>query len=411
MSFVEQLSCKECGRAYPKEALHVCEDCFGPLEVSYDYDSIKRALSREKISARPPSIWRYRELLPVDGEPQAGIDVGFTPLLKAERLGRALGHDNLYVKNDAVSFPTLSFKDRVVSVALSKALEFGFKTVSCASTGNLANAVASIAAERGLEAIIFIPHDLEKSKVINTVVYGAKLVGIKGTYDDVNRLCSEIAGRREWAFVNVNMRPYYSEGSKSLGFEIAEQSGWKVPRHIVVPMASGSLLTKIWKAFGELTALGFVDDARPVMHGAQATGCSPISAAVKDGRDFFKPVIPDTVAKSLSIGNPADGYYAIKVIGESGGWSEDASDDEIKRGIALLAETEGIYTETAGGVTVACAKKLIEQGRIPPGETAVLCITGNGLKTQDAIENSVSTPYLIEPNIEDFEKMFAQEGE
>lgn len=411
MSFVEQLSCKECGRAYPKEALHVCEDCFGPLEVSYDYDSIKRTLSREKISARPPSIWRYRELLPVDGEPQAGIDVGFTPLLKAERLGRALGHDNLYVKNDAVSFPTLSFKDRVVSVALSKALEFGFKTVSCASTGNLANAVASIAAERGLEAIIFIPHDLEKSKVINTVVYGAKLVGIKGTYDDVNRLCSEIAGRREWAFVNVNMRPYYSEGSKSLGFEIAEQSGWKVPRHIVVPMASGSLLTKIWKAFGELTALGFVDDERPVMHGAQATGCSPISAAVKGGRDFFKPVIPDTVAKSLSIGNPADGYYAIKVIGESGGWSEDASDEEIKQGIALLAETEGIYTETAGGVTVACAKKLIEQGRIPPGEPAVLCITGNGLKTQDAIENSVSTPYLIEPNIEDFEKMFAQEGE
>ena len=408
MSFAEQLSCKECGRAYPKEALHVCEDCFGPLEVSYDYDSIKAALSREKISARPPNIWRYKELLPIDGEPQAGIDVGFTPLLKAGKLGRALGHDNLYVKNDAVSFPTLSFKDRVVSVALSKALEFGFKTVSCASTGNLANAVASIAAERGLEAVIFIPHDLEKSKVINTVVYGAKLVGVKGTYDDVNRLCAEIADRRKWAFVNVNMRPYYSEGSKSLGFEIAEQMGWKVPRHIVVPMASGSLLTKIWKAFGELSKLGFVDDARPVMHGAQATGCSPISAAVKDGRDFFKPVIPDTVAKSLSIGNPADGHYAIKVIGESGGWSEDASDEEIKQGIMLLAETEGIYTETAGGVTVACAKKLIEQGRIPSGEAAVLCITGNGLKTQDAIENSVSTPYLIEPNIEDFEEMFAR---
>lgn len=411
MSFVTQLSCKECGRAYPKEALHVCGDCFGPLEVSYDYDSVKGALSREKIAARPPSIWRYRELLPIDSEPQAGIDVGFTPLLKAEKLGRALGHDNLYVKNDAVSFPTLSFKDRVVSVALSKAIEFGFKTVSCASTGNLANAVASIAAERGLRAVIFIPHDLEKSKVINTVVYGAKLVGIKGTYDDVNRLCSEIAGRREWAFVNVNMRPYYSEGSKSLGFEIAEQMGWRVPRHIVVPMASGSLLTKIWKAFGELSEIGFVDGERPVMHGAQATGCSPISAAVKDGRDFFKPVIPNTVAKSLSIGNPADGYYAIKVIGESGGWSEDASDEEIKRGIMLLAETEGIYTETAGGVTVACAKKLIERGSIPPGEPTVLCITGNGLKTQDAIENSVSTPYLIEPNIEDFEEMFAQEGE
>ncbi|WP_462137748.1 threonine synthase [Candidatus Mycalebacterium sp.] len=410
MSFVQQLSCKECGRPYPKKALHVCEDCFGPLEVNYDYPAVKKALSRDKIASRAPNIWRYAELLPIDEKPQAGFDVGFTPLLKAEKLGRALGHKNLYVKNDAVSFPTLSFKDRVVSVALSKALEFGYKTVSCASTGNLANAVASIAAERGLEAIIFIPHDLEKSKVINTVVYGAKLVRIKGTYDDVNRLCSEIAGRREWAFVNVNMRPYYSEGSKSLGFEVAEQMGWSLPRHIVVPMASGSLLTKIWKAFGELREVGLIDGSEPlpVMHGAQATGCSPISVAVKDGRDFFKPVIPDTIAKSLSIGNPADGYYAIKVINESGGWSEDASDDEIREGIALLAETEGIYTETAGGVTVASAKKLIAQGRIPDGEPTVLCITGNGLKTQDAIENSVSTPYLMEPNIEDFEKMFAE---
>ncbi len=409
MSFVENLSCKECGRLYPKKATHVCEDCFGPLEVVYDYAAIKKTISRDVIRSRPPSIWRYKELLPLDGEPQAGAEVGFTPLLKTDKLGRALGHREVYVKNDAVSFPTLSFKDRVVSVALSKALEFGYKTVSCASTGNLANAVASIAAARGLESVIFIPQDLEKSKVINTVVYGAKLVGVKGTYDDVNRLCSEIAGRREWAFVNVNMRPYYSEGSKSLGYEIAEQLGWKVPRHIVVPMASGSLLTKIWKAFGELRDLELVDGGLPpIMHGAQATGCSPISTAVKDGRDFFKPVIPDTVAKSLSIGNPADGYYAIKVINESGGWSEDASDDEIVEGIVLLAETEGIYTETAGGVTVAVAKKLIEQGRIPDGEPVVLCITGNGLKTQDAIENSVSTPYLIEPNIEDFEEMFAK---
>ncbi len=410
MSFVRQLSCKECGRSYPKKALHVCEDCFGPLEAQYDYASIKKAVSREKIASRPPSIWRYSELLPLEKDPQAGINVGFTPLLKAEKLGRALGHSNLYVKNDAVSFPTLSFKDRVVSVALSKAIEFGYKTVSCASTGNLANAVASIGARRGLEAVIFIPHDLEKSKVINTVIYGAKLIGIKGTYDDVNRLCSEIAGRREWAFVNVNMRPYYSEGSKSLGFEISEQMGWKIPRHVVAPMASGSLLTKIWKAFHELREVGLVDDAEPVpsMYGAQATGCSPISTAVKEGRDFFKPVIPETIAKSLSIGNPADGYYAIKIMNESGGWSEDASDEEIRRGITLLAETEGIYTETAGGVTVATAKKLIEQGRIPEGETTVLCITGNGLKTQDAIENSVSTPYLIEPNIEDFEEIFAK---
>ncbi len=410
MSFVEKLSCKECGCSYPKKALHVCSECFGPLEVSYDYAAIKKAVSRGKIESRPANIWRYRELLPVDEEPQAGRDVGFTPLLRADKLGRSLGHSEVYVKNDAVSFPTLSFKDRVVSVALSKALEFKYKTVSCASTGNLANAVASIAAERGLEAVIFIPYDLEKSKIINTVVYGAKLVGVKGTYDDVNRLCSEIADRRDWAFVNVNMRPYYSEGSKSLGYEIAEQLGWKTPRHIVVPMASGSLLTKIHKAFGELRNVGLIDgDMEPVvMHGAQAVGCSPISTAVKDGRDFFKPVIPDTIAKSLSIGNPADGYYAIQVIRESGGWSEDASDDEIVSGISLLAETEGIYTETAGGVTVAVAKKLIEQGRIPSGEPVVLCITGNGLKTQDAIENSLSTPYLIEPNIEDFEEMFAK---
>lgn len=408
MSFVKKLSCKECGRSYKKEPLHVCGDCFGPLEVVYDYEGIKKTLSREKIEARPPNIWRYKELLPLEAEPRAGCEVGFTPLLKADNLGLALGHKELYVKNDAVSFPTLSFKDRVVSVALSKAIEFGYKTVSCASTGNLANAVASIAASTGLESVIFIPHDLEKSKIINTVVYGTKLVGVKGTYDDVNRLCNEITGRREWAFVNVNIRAYYSEGSKSLGYEIAEQLGWKVPRHIVVPIASGSLITKIWKAFGELRDLGLIEGSEPSMHGAQATGCSPVSTAVKEGRDFFKPVIPDTVAKSLSIGNPADGYYAIKVIGESGGWSEDAADREIAEGISLLAETEGIYTETAGGVTVAVAKKLIEQGRIPAGEPAVLCITGNGLKTQDAIENSVSTPYLIEPDIEDFEKMFAK---
>jgi len=320
--------------------------------VVYDYEGIKNTLSREKIESRPPSIWRYKELLPLDGEPRAGRRVGFTPLLKADKLGVALGHKELYVKNDAVSFPTLSFKDRVVSVALSKAIEFGYKTVSCASTGNLANAVASIAASTGLESIIFIPHDLEKSKIINTVVYGSKLVGVKGTYDDVNRLCNEITGRREWAFVNVNIRAYYSEGSKSLGYEIAEQLGWKVPRHIVVPIASGSLITKIWKAFGELRDLGLVDGSEPSMHGAQAAGCSPVSTAVKEGRDFFKPVIPDTVAKSLSIGNPADGYYAIKVIGESGGWSEDAADGEIAGVGWQGARVRCREAESFGAVTV-----------------------------------------------------------
>ncbi len=406
MSYTKGLKCKECGERYPKEPIYVCETCFGPLEVEYDYDNIKKDLSKELILSREKNIWRYAELLPIDNEPTIGAQVGYTPLVKADNLGKALGHSNLYVKNDAVCFPTLSFKDRVVSVALSKSKEFGFDTVSCASTGNLANAVSSLASSGNLKSFIFIPYDLEESKVINSVIYGTNLVGIKGAYDDVNRLCSEIAGKYNWAFVNINMRPYYSEGSKSYAFEIMEQLGWKAPANIVVPMASGSLLTKVWKAIKEFELLGMIEPSNTKMYGAQATGCSPISTAFKNKWEIFKPVKPDTIAKSLAIGTPADGVYAMSVINESGGHAEDVSDQEIIDGIKLLAETEGIYTETAGGVTVAVTKKLIEQGKLPTDELTVISITGNGLKTQDAIIDSVKKPEVIEPNIDNFEELY-----
>ena len=406
MSYTKGLKCKECGEQYPKEPIYVCETCFGPLEVEYDYDLIKEDLTKELILSRKKNIWRYAELLPIDNEPTIGSQVGYTPLVKADNLGKALGHSNLYVKNDAVCFPTLSFKDRVVSVALSKAVEFGFDTVSCASTGNLANAVSSLATSGNLKSFIFIPYDLEESKVINSVIYGTNLVGIKGAYDDVNRLCSEIAGKYNWAFVNINMRPYYSEGSKSYAFEIMEQLDWKAPANIVVPMASGSLLTKIWKAIKEFELLGMIEPSNTKMYGAQATGCSPISTAFKNDWEIFKPVKPDTIAKSLAIGTPADGVYAMSVIRESGGHAEDVSDQEIIDGIKLLAETEGIYTETAGGVTVAVTKKLIELGKLPTDELTVISITGNGLKTQDAIINSVKKPDIIDPNIDNFEELY-----
>ena len=406
MSFIEGLKCKECGENYPKEPIYVCENCFGPLEVSYNYQEIKDSLTKEAILSREKNIWRYAELLPIDNTPTIGQKVGYTPLIKADNLGKALGHSNLYVKNDAVCFPTLSFKDRVVSVALSKAKEFGFETVSCASTGNLANAVSSLAASGNLNSFIFIPYDLEESKVINSIIYGTNLIGIKGAYDDVNRLCSEIAGKYNWAFVNINMRPYYSEGSKSYAFEVMEQLGWKAPQNIVVPMASGSLLTKVWKAIKEFELLGIIEPGKTKMYGAQATGCSPISTAFKNNWEVFKPVKPDTIAKSLAIGTPADGVYAMSVIKESGGWAEDVSDQEIVDGIKLLAETEGIYTETAGGVTVAVTKKLIEQGKLSTDELTVVSITGNGLKTQDAIVSSVTKPKIIDPNIEKFEELY-----
>ncbi|GBD38034.1 Threonine synthase [bacterium HR37] len=406
MGYVKGLICKECSKEYPKAPIHVCEFCFGPLEVTYDYEGLKNIVSRELIEKREPNIWRYAELLPVDNPPTIGRHVGFTPLVRANNLARALGVREVYVKNDAVCYPSLSFKDRVVSVALSKAKEFGFKTVACASTGNLANAVAALSSSGKLESFIFIPQDLEQSKILGTSIYGANLIGIKGSYDDVNRLCSEIAEKFGWAFVNINMRPYYAEGSKTFGFEIIEQLGWRVPKHIVVPMASGSLLTKIWKAIKEFEILELVDRTETKIYGAQAQGCSPIATAVKNGWDFFKPVKPQTIAKSLAIGNPADGYYAINVIRESGGWSEEATDEEIVEGIKLLAETEGIFTETAGGVTVAVTRKLINQGIIPRDESIVISITGNGLKTQEAILNSISKPHIIEARLEDFEELY-----
>ncbi len=406
---MKALKCRECGREYPLAATHVCEFDFGPLEVAYDYERIKKSLTKAAIQSRPKSMWRYRELLPVAGEPTVGAQVGFTPLVKADRLAKALGIRELWIKNDTVNYPTLSFKDRVVSVALSRSVELGFKTVACASTGNLANSVAANAASAGLKSYVFIPSDLEQGKVINSLVYGANVIGIKGHYDEVNRLCAEIAGKFGWAFVNVNMRPYYAEGSKSMGFEIMEQLGWQIPQHTVVPMASGSLLTKIQKSYQEFTKLGLVSESKYSVHGAQATGCSPISVAQKAGLDFFKPVKPNTIAKSLAIGTPADGFYALRVMKETGGAADDVTDDEIREGIRLLAENEGIFAETAGGVTTAVAKKLIASGKIPANDSAVLCITGNGLKTLDAVVGHVGKTREIKPSLREFEAMLATE--
>jgi threonine synthase len=401
--FVRGLKCRLCGKHYANEALNFCTDDFGPLEVDYDYDAVARALRGVDFRDRPMTMWRYRELLPLDGEPTVGRQVGGTPLVRADNLARELGVKRLWVKNDAVNYPTLSFKDRVVSVALSKAKEFGFKTVGCASTGNLANSVAANAAAAGLEAYILVPHDLERSKVLNTLVYGAKLVAVRGTYDQVNRLCSEIAFKYGWGLVNINLRAYYAEGSKTMGFEIAEQHGWRTPQHVIVPMAGGSLIGKIHKAFHELHKVGLIDDPSCKIHGAQATGCNPISDAVKNNREQHRPVRkPSTIAKSLAIGDPADGYFAAKVIRGSGGWAEDVTDQEISEAMLLLGRTEGIFAETAGGVTVAVTRKLIEQGRIGRDEEVVICVTGNGLKTQDAVADFVTKPAVIGPSLEEF---------
>jgi threonine synthase len=408
MSYIKGLRCRECGSEYPKAPIHVCEFCFGPLEVSYDYDEIKSVLSRDIIKSRPCNIWRYAELLPIDKPPTVGSLVGFTPLIRADNLARAIGVREIYVKNDSVCYPTLSFKDRVVAVALSKAREFGYKTVACASTGNLANAVAALSAAGKLDSYIFIPHDLEQAKIIGTTVYGAKLIGINGSYDDVNRLCSEVAGKFGWAFVNINIRPYYAEGSKTFGFEIMEQLGWRVPKHIVIPMASGSLITKIWKAIKEFEKLGLVDRTETKIYGAQATGCSPITTAVKNGWEIFKPIKANTIVKSLAIGNPADGFYAMNVMKESGGSGEDVTDEEVIEGMKLLAETEGIFTETAGGVTIAVTKKLIKQANIPRDESIVVSITGNGLKTQEPLVGKVSMPHVIEAKLEEFEEFYGR---
>ncbi len=401
---IKGLKCRECGRAYPADPIHVCEMCFGPLEVDYNYDVIKQLLSRETIQNGPPSLWRFIDLLPVEGEATVGLDSGYTPLVHAKNLGAHLGLDELYIKNDTVNHPTLSFKDRVVAVALTRAREMGFETVACASTGNLANAVAAQAAHAGMRCFVFIPANLESGKVLGNLIYRPTVVEVEGNYDDVNRLCSEIATKYPWAFVNVNIRPYYAEGSKSLAFETAEQLGWKAPDQVVIPIASGSLLTKIWKGLNEMHQLGLIDPVTTKLHGAQAEGCSPVATAFKRGVDFFKPVKPNTIAKSLAIGNPADGYYAIRATHESAGSMEFVSDDEIVDGIKLLAQTEGIFAETAGGVTIGVLKKLVKNGLIKKGDVTVAYVTGNGLKTQEAVEEFVGRPIRILPKLQSFEE-------
>src|SRR6185295_11238880 len=403
MTFINGLKCRECGREYTKRAIAGCQECFAPLEADYDYDAISRVLSREVISARPKNLWRYRELLPLEREPAVGIASGGTPLIRAERLGRVLGIRDLYIKNDSVNSPTLSFKDRVTAIAINKALEFGLSAVGCASTGNLANSVAAGAASAGLPAYILIPDNLEPNKIIATSIYGARVITVRGNYDDVNRLCTELAERYPWGFVNVNLRPFYGEGSKTFGYEIAEQLNWQAPDCIVVPMAGGSLITRIHKGLKEFEQLGLLEDQVTTrVYGAQATGCNPIVDAVKRGARDIRPVKPATIAKSLAIGNPADGYLAAGVIQQSGGHAEDVSDEEIVAGIRLLAETEGIFTETAGGVTVAVTRKLVEQGRIASTDLTVIAITGNGLKTQEAVH--LAPPVVIEPRIKQFEQ-------
>ncbi|MEW6128533.1 MAG: threonine synthase [Acidobacteriota bacterium] len=402
MSFVKNLQCRECGAIYPKEPIAGCSECFAPLEVDYDYQAISRHLSHDIIQQREKNLWRYRELLPLEQEPVVGRASGFTPLIRADRLARALGVERLYIKNDSVNAPTLSFKDRVTSVAINKAREFGLQAVGCASTGNLANSVAAQAAAAGLPAYILIPDNLEKSKVVATQIFGARVIAVRGNYDDVNRLCTQIADRFSWGFVNVNLRPFYGEGSKTFGYEIVEQLGWRAPDNIVVPMAGGSLISKIYKGIKEFEKLGLLaGEANTKIHGAQATGCNPITTAVKQRTTKIRPVKPNTIAKSLAIGNPADGYHAAGIIAKSGGWAEDVTDAEIVDGIRLLAETEGVFAETAGGVTVAVAKKLIEQGHLKRDELTVIAITGNGLKTQEAIE--LAPPQIIEPKLIAFE--------
>jgi len=408
MSRIKGLVCKECKREYPAEALHVCEFCFGPLEVNYDYEAIN--LTRESIADGPLTIWRYKELLPVETAELVDLQAGFTPLIEATNLAELLGLKKLWLKNDTVN-PTFSFKDRVVSVALTRAREFGYETVACASTGNLANSVAAHAAKAGLKAYIFIPYDLEQGKVLNSAIYKPNLIGVHGSYDDVNRLCSEIASEFDWAFVNINIRPYYSEGSKTLGFETAEQLGWRTPDHVVVPVASGSLLTKIHRAFEEFKILGLIPDKKTKISGAQAEGCSPVATAFKNKTLNIRPVKPKTVAKSLAIGNPADGYYALKTVKETGGFLDEVTDDEIVKGIELLAATEGIFAETAGGVTIAVLKKLVEAGKITPDEETVAYITGIGLKTLEAIEGKVKLPTIIDSSLKSFkEKVLKEES-
>ena len=401
MPYSTSLKCKECSRESELLPVNVCDFCFGPLEVQYDYDAIARVMSRESIKAGPHSMWRYAELLPADPENRVDINAGLTPLIKADRLGKALGLNELYLKNDCVN-PTYSFKDRVVSVAATAARDFGFDTLACASTGNLAGSVAAHAARAGIKCYVFIPADLELGKVVGAAIYGPTLVAVNGSYDDVNRLCSEIADRYAWAFVNINVRPYYSEGSKTLGYEAAEQLGWRAPDHAIVPAASGSMFTKIWKGFNEFHGIGIIDEPKTKMHIAQAEGSAPIVSAYDAGIKDIRPVRPNTIAKSLAIGNPADGYYALQVIEESNGTGHTVNDAEIVDSMKLLAQTEGIFAETAGGVTIGVLRKLAAKGLIGRDEVTVAYITGNGLKTQEAVQD-VAKPVHIDASMREFE--------
>jgi threonine synthase len=403
VNFVTGLRCRECARQYPAEALHVCDFCFGPLEVSYDYERIAATVSPQRIAEGPRTIWRYRDLLPVDDDSPVDLGAGFTPLVRADRLAAELGLGELWIKDDTAN-PTGSFKDRVVSVALTKARQLGFKVAACASTGNLANSVAAHAARAGMASIVLIPEDLEAAKVTMTAVYGGTVIAVRGSYDDVNRLCAELTSEHpSWAFVNMNVRTYYAEGSKTLAFEVAEQLGWRAPDHVVVPIASGSQLTKVAKGFDELVKVGLIEEASVRVSGAQAAGCSPVATAFANGSDAITPVKPSTIAKSLSIGNPADGWYALDVIRRSGGSCGSVTDDEILDGIRLLARTEGIFAETAGGVTIATLAKLAASGDVRRDERVVALVTGHGLKTVEALSGTVGPTVTIDPSLADFD--------
>jgi threonine synthase len=411
MTFSRALRCRECGREYELAPIFSCEFCFGPLEVAYDYDGIREAMTRDSIERGPTTLWRYAELLPCDPEYRVDLGTGFTPLIRADRLAKAIGLDTLWVKNDTVN-PTWSFKDRVVSVAIAKAREFGFDAIACASTGNLANSVAAHAAGSGMECFVFIPDDLEEGKIVGSAIYGPTLVTVRGSYDDVNRLCTELSMTYNWGFVNINIRPYYAEGSRTIGYEVAEQLGWRSPDHIVVPMASGSMYTKIWKGLQEFEKIGLIDTPNTRMSGAQAAGCSPISTAYRNDTLTFVPQKPSTIARSLAIGNPADGYYALKQMQETNGGAEMVTDDEVVEGIRLLAETEGIFAETAGGVTVGCLKKLVESGFIRRNEETVAIISGGGLKTVEAVKDHVAAPLHVDARASSFmEAMEARDRE
>jgi threonine synthase len=403
MKFVAGLTCHLCGATYPPEALWVCSDCLGPLEVSYDYAAVRGSISRELIESRPRNLWRYRELLPVE-EPKTGFNSGYTPLVRATRLAQELGVAEVYVKDDSVNHPTFSYKDRVVSVAATRAVELGFSVFGCASTGNLAGSVAAHAARLGLPCYVFIPNDLEPAKVLGAAIYNPHVVAVAGNYDDVNRLCTQIADRYGWGFANINLRSYYAEGAKTMGFEIAEQLGWRFPDHIVSPVAGGTLLPRIYKGLREFKEVGLVGGALPKIHAAQAAGSAPVIRALDAGLEFPDPVKPDTIAKSLAIGNPADGFQVVKVVKETGGSGAAVTDDEILDGITLLARTEGIFTEPAGGTTIAATRALIARGVIKPDESVVVCITGNGYKTAEVMFDRVARPTQIGRGLAEFEK-------